>query len=299
MDTNSKAKSKKSTMASNPQSGCGEPQSIASADAKVDLFVVHEQSAVQTARSPASAHQVNVSLERAQPAEYNQYGILLENRIAHVASRVAHELNNPLATILLYAQLLLSRGNLDEIARDGLEIIFREAEQAALVTTSLFFFALREKPEKQLISIQDVLQRTMELHVPDLMAKDIGLVVKIQPDIPGIMADPHQMRQLFNNIIKNAEQSMLESHGGGTLQVEARQEDEFVKITFRDDGTGIPQKDLKRIFEPFFTTRSTGQGLGLGLSICSSIVEAHGGNIYALSDEGRGATIVIELPISA
>ncbi len=298
MDTKSKAKANKSTMASNPQFGCGESQPIASQDPAIDLFVVHEQSAVQAARNSPRAHQVSISIERAQPEEYNQYRILLENRVAQVASRVAHELNSPLSTILLYTQLLLNRGNLDETAQDGLEIIFREAEYAALVTTSLFFFARREKPEKKLISIQDVLQRTLELHVPDLMAKDIGLVVKIQPDIPEIMADPHQMQQLFNNIIKNAEQSMLESHGRGTLHVAACRTGEFVKITFQDDGAGISRKDLKRIFEPFYTSRSTG-GLGLGLTICSSIVEAHGGNIYALSDEGQGATIVIELLISA
>lgn len=297
MDTNSKAKEKESTLASNPQSECGESQPIASEEPAVDLFVVHEQNAAQAARNPSPARQVAISIERAQPTDYNQYRILLENRVAQVASRVAHELNNPLATILLYTQLLLNRGNLDETARDGLEIIFREAEQAALVTTSLFFFARREKPEKQLTSIQEVLQRTLEIHVPDLMAKNIGLVVKMQPDIPGTLADPYQMQQLFNNIIKNAEQSMLESHSRGTLHVAARQAGDFVKITFQDDGAGIPQNDLKRIFEPFFTTRSAG-GLGLGLSICCSIVEAHGGNIYALSDEGRGATIVIELPIS-
>lgn len=298
MDTESKVRENESALTSTPQSGFGECQPIASGEAPVDLFVIHGQkSEVVTAKPPADTR-IDISTEKARETDYGVYRVLLESKVAQAATRVAHELNNPLATILVYAQILLSRGNMDEITRDSLQIIFSEAQNASLVSTSLFFFARREKPEKQSISIQEVLQRTIELRIPNFISNKIGLITKLQPDIPRTMADPYQMQQLFTNIINNAEQAMLEAHGKGTLRVTAQQVDGTIKITFQDDGPGIPRQNLKRIFEPFFTTRNAGLGLGLGLSICCSIVEGHGGNIYALSENGQGASIIIELPIA-
>lgn len=298
MDTKSKTRDNESALIPTPHSECGECQPIASKETPVDLFVIHGQKSEDATVKPSGDTQIDISIEKARETDYGHYRILLDSKVAQVATRVAHELNNPLATILVYAQILLSRGNMDEITRDGLEIIFSEAQNASLVTTSLFFFAHREKPEKQLISIQESLQKTLELRISNLVSNDIGLITKLQPDIPRTMADPYQMQQVFTNIINNAEQAMLEAHGKGTLQVTAQRVGEMVKIAFQDDGPGIPRQNLKRIFEPFFTTKNTGLGLGLGLSICCSIVEAHGGNIYALSENGQGASIIIELPIA-
>lgn len=298
MDTESKVRENEPALTSTPQSGFGECQPIASEETPVDLFVIHGQKSESEAVKPSLDTRIDISIEKARETDYGHYRVLYENRIAEAALRVAHELNNPLATILVYAQILLGRGDTDEITRDGLQIIFNEAQNASLVSASLFFFARREKPEKQLISIQEVLQRTIELRIPNLISNDIGLITKLQPDIPGTMADPYQMQQLFTNIINNAEQAMLEAHGKGTLRVTAQQVGETVKITFQDDGPGIPRQNLKRIFEPFFTTKTVGLGLGLGLCICCCIVEGHGGNIYALSEDGRGASIIIELPIA-
>jgi two-component system NtrC family sensor kinase len=298
MDTESKVRENEFALTSTPQSECEECQPITSKETPVDLFVIHGHKNESATVKPSTDTQIDISIERASETDYGHYRVLFENRIAEAALRVAHELNNPLATILVYAQILLSRGNMDEVTRDGLQIIFSEAQNVSLVTTSLFFFARREKPEKQLISIQEALQRTIELRIANLMSNDIGLITKLQPDIPKTMADPYQVQQLFTNIINNAEQVMLEAHGKGTLQISAQQVGEMVKITFQDDGPGIPRQNLKRIFEPFFTTKSVGLGLGLGLSICCSIVEAHGGNIYALSEDGQGASIIVELPIA-
>jgi signal transduction histidine kinase len=298
MDTESKVIENESAPISTPQPECGECQPIASKETPVDLFVIHSQKSEGSKAKPSTDSNINLSVERSREADYEHYRVLFENRIVEAALRVAYELNNPLATILVYAQILLSRGNMDEVTRDGMEIIFNEAQNASLVSTSLFFFARREKPEKKLISIQEALQRTLEPRIPNLMSNNIVLITKLQPDIPKTMADPYQMHQLFNNIINNAEQAMLEAHGKGTLQITAQQVGEMVKITFQDNGPGIPRQNLKRIFEPFFTTKSAGLGLGLGLSICCGIVEAHGGNIYALSEDGQGASIIIELPIT-
>lgn len=271
-------------------------QPIAHSEPSVDMFVVHEEDKRNVKRSPADT-ELDISFVLPRDAEYIYHKVLLENKVAEVASRVAHEFNHPLATILVYTQLLLGKGTLDEITKESLETIYREAQQASLLTTSLFFYSRRDKPEKRPTSIQEALQKTLELHVPRLRANNIEVTVKLQPDIPKTMADPYQIRQAFSNLIINAEQAMLEAYGRGTLCVKARQAAETIQITFDDDGPGIPQKNLMHIFEPFFTTKEVGKGLGLGLSICSAIVEGHGGHIYAISEPGKGASFFVELPI--
>jgi signal transduction histidine kinase len=263
----------------------------------VNLFVVHDERVENTNPAPALNTLPNISKEPPRETEYTLQNILFENKIAELASRVARELNNPLATILVYVQLLQARGNVDEITQEGLRTIYREAQCASSITADLLCFARRGKPQKQLISIQEVIQRSVELHIHSLRAKNIEVVVKLQPDIPKTMADPSQMQQVFTNIIANAEQAMTEAYGRGKLYVKAHVMGELIRITFDDDGPGIPQRNLKSIFDPFFTTRRT--GLGLGLSICCAIIEGHGGSIYATNKPEKGATFVIELPIVA
>jgi signal transduction histidine kinase len=190
---------------------------------------------------------------------------------------------------------LLARGDLDEINREGLETMYREAQRANAITADLLSFARRGKPEKWLISIQEVIQKSLELHILHLRANNIELVVKLQPDIPGTMADPHQMQKVFANIITNAEQAMTEAQGKGRLYIKAQVAGELIRITFEDNGPGIKPNNLSSIFDPFFTTKET--GLGLGLSICCAILEGHGGCIYAMNRPGQGATFVVEIPI--
>ena len=265
---------------------CKEPE--------VDLLIVHDE---RIKDAPAGNIPSEVSKEPARETEYTLQKILLENKVAELASRVAHELNNPIATVLVYVQLLLARGNVDEATEEGLETIYREAQRANAITADLLSFARRGKPERELIFIQEVIQRSLELYIPRLRANNIELVVKLQPDIPSIMADPHQMQKVFVNIIINAEQAMTEAHGKGRLYIKAQAAGEIIRITFEDNGPGIKPSSLKNIFDPFFTTRET--GLGLGLSICCAILKGHGGSIYALNRPGQGATFVVELPIVA
>lgn len=274
-------------------------QPITTEEPTIDLFIVHKEDTSHITESPLPDTRFGTSIESAHEAEYNYYKVLFDNRVAEIASRVAHEFNHPLATVLVYTQLLLSRGNLDEITKESLDTIYREAQNASLLTTSLFFYARRDKPEKRFISIQEVVQKALELHIPRLRAINIEVIVKLQPDIPKTMADPYQIKQVVANIIANAEQAMLGAHGKGTLCVKVKKAGEIIQITFEDDGPGIPQQNLQRVFDPFFTTKEVGKGLGLGLSICSSIVENHDGHIYAVSEPGKGAAIVIELPIVA
>ena len=269
-----------------------ERKPFARTEPDVDLFIVHDERIKDT---PAGNIPSEVSKEPPRETEHTLQNILFENKVAELASRVARELNNPLATAMVYVQLLLARGNVDEITKEGLGTIYREAQRANAITADLLSFARRAKPERELISIQEVIQRSLELHIPRLRANNIELVVKLQPDIPRTMADPHQMQKVFANIIINAEQAMTEAHGKGSLYIKAQVAGEIIRITFEDNGPGIKSSSLKNIFDPFFTTRET--GLGLGLSICCAIIEGHGGCIYAMNRPGQGATFVVELPI--
>lgn len=296
MATRNKSMQNKPQPTSVQSSEKGEP--LANSEPSVELFIVQEESIDHVSKS-AAVDTLGLSKESAGEVDYTPYKILFGNEIAEVAARVAQELNNPLATILVYAQLLLARGIPDEVTRQGVENIYRVGQQASSITTNLISFARRGKPEKQLISIQEVIQKSLGLHIPRLMANNIEVVVKLQPDIPNTMADPYQMQQVFANIITNAEQAMIEAHGRGRLYLKAQKVWKTIRITFEDDGPGIPQHNIERIFEPFFTTKDAGKGLGLGLSICSGIIESHNGKIYAMSGPAGGATFVVELPIVA
>lgn len=265
-------------------------------ETSVDLFIVHDEKNESVNTAPTLNALSDIDKETAEKTEYTLQKILFENKIAELALHVGRELNNPIATILVYVQLLLDRGNIDEISKEGLGKVYREAQLAGVITADLLCFARRGKPEKQLISIQEVIQRSLELYIHHLRVNNIQVIVRLQPDIPKTMADPHQMQQVFANLIANAEQSMTEAHGRGKLYIKAYVEGELIRITFDDDGPGIPRHNLNSIFDPFFSTRKT--GLGLGLTICSAILEGHGGRIYAENKPEKGATFVVELPIS-
>jgi len=226
--------------------------------------------------------------------------LLLAGRLAAVgelAAGVAHELNNPLAAIQGFAQLFTSRNDLDETMKNDLGIVYREAQRAAKITQNLLSFARRHEPEKHLISINEVIQKTLEMHAHQMKVNNIEPVVDFAADQPKTMADFFQMQQVFVNIIINAEQAMIEAHGRGRLLVETQWVDGVIQITFTDDGPGIPKENLERIFDPFFTTKEIGKGTGLGLSVCYGIIQAHGGRIYARSKPGEGAAFVVEIPI--
>jgi len=266
-------------------------------DPSVDMFIVHDERIEGAVPTPSSKTPPDIFKEQSGEAEDEYSNILLRNKITELSARIAHELNNPLGTILVYVQLLLARGNLDESGRECLQNMYQEAKRAGAISTELLSFARRGKPEKSLISIQEVIQKSLELLIHRLRNSNIEVVVKLQPDMPKSMADHHQMQKVFTNIIANAEQAMTEAHGKGRLHIKAQVAGEIIRITFDDDGPGIKPKDLKNIFDPFFSTRET--GLGLGLSICCAIIEGHGGCIYAMNRPEKGATFVVELPIVA
>ncbi|MGB2695373.1 MAG: ATP-binding protein [Dehalococcoidia bacterium] len=216
--------------------------------------------------------------------------------VGQLVSGVAHELNNPLTGITGFAQLLLAR-ELDERTRNDVETIYGEAERAAKIVQNLLTFARRTKAEKELVNLNALLSRVLELRTYDLRVKNIDVVLDLDDDLPETMVDADQIQQVFLNLITNAEQAMLASKDAGKLIVRSRNDGDQLRVIFQDDGPGMEPETLRRIFDPFFTTKQTGEGTGLGLTICYGIIDEHGGRIWAESQPGRGTTFFIELPV--
>ncbi|MFC1848277.1 PAS domain S-box protein [Chloroflexota bacterium] len=217
--------------------------------------------------------------------------------VGELAAGVAHELNNPLAAVQAFAQLLNDNDDLDKTVKGDIETIYREAQRATRITTNLLRFARRHKPEKQFISVNDIIEKSLELHEYRMKSNNIDLVLELDPDIPMTMADSDQIHQVFVNIITNAEQAMTDAHGKGNFLVKTQRTNQMIRTTFTDDGPGIQNTNLRNIFDPFFTTKEVGKGTGLGLSICFGIVQEHGGQIYAKNNPDKGATFVVEIPV--
>jgi PAS domain S-box-containing protein len=225
--------------------------------------------------------------------------LILTDRLASIgelASGIAHELNNPLTGVIGLSQLLVER-DLPEDAKEDLKLVYSEAQRAADVVKNLLTFARKHSPAKQLLNLNDVIGKVLELRAYEQRVSNIEVVKCLAPDLPQIMADYFQLQQVFLNIIINTEYFMLEAHNKGTLTITTERAGDIVRASFADDGPGMPKENLLHIFDPFFTTKEVGKGTGLGLSICHGIVTAHGGRIYAESEPGKGATFIVELPI--
>jgi len=228
-----------------------------------------------------------------------QQELYLSSRLAAVgelAAGVAHEISNPLTGILGFSQRLMRKSTDEEVSHD-LEIIHSEAQRVAKVVGNLLTFARRREPKKECLDINDILQQALELRAYELKTSDIEVVISLAPGLPRTMADFHQIQEVFLNIIFNAEQAMSEANGGGKLSVKTQQTRDYIRISFADDGPGIPAEHLDKVFDPFFTTRGEKGGTGLGLSLCHGIVAEHAGKIYAKSKPGKGATFFVELPL--
>jgi PAS domain S-box-containing protein len=217
--------------------------------------------------------------------------------VGQLISGVAHELNNPLTAILGYAELL-EGADLDHRSKDYVRKLFKQAQRTHRVVQNLLSFARQRKPHKQEVDLKKILEDTLALSEYDLKVSNIVVEREIPSDIPSVVADAHQLEQVFLNIINNALDAIGESSDNrrGSLKVRVEKKDSFVCVAFDDNGPGI--KDVHRIFDPFYTTKSLGKGTGLGLSICYGIVQEHLGEISARNREDGGATIEVRLPAS-
>ena len=225
--------------------------------------------------------------------------LILTDRLASIgelASGIAHELNNPLTSVIGFSELLLNQDVSDDVKED-LKVINREAQRTAGIVGNLLTFARKRPPAKQLLDINNIIQMVLELRAYEQRVNNILVNTRLAPDLPEIMADGFQLQQVFLNIVINAEQFMIEAHGRDTLTITTERVGDIVRASFADDGSGITKENLGHLFDPFFTTKEVGKGTGLGLSICHGIITEHGGRIYAKSKLGKGATFVVELPI--
>ncbi len=244
----------------------------------------------------ASVHVVRDITERKQM----EAQLMVTDRLASVgelASGIAHELNNPLTSVIGFSQLLLERDMPEDIKED-IETVHREAQRAAEVIKNLLTFARKHSPTKQPVNINEVIGKVLELRAYEQKVNNIQVNTRLAPDLPEVMADYFQLQQTFLNITINAEYFMIEAHNRGTLTITTKRAGDVVITSFADDGPGIAPENLGHLFDPFFTTKEVGKGTGLGLSICHGIMTEHSGRIYAESEPGKGATFVVELPMA-
>jgi two-component system NtrC family sensor kinase len=213
--------------------------------------------------------------------------------VGQLIAGVAHELNNPLTAILGYAQLLESEG-LDDRAADFVRKLFKQAQRTHRVVQNLLSFARQRTPQKQEVDIRKIIDETLALRDYDFKVNNILLERDTPREVPSVTADPHQLEQVFLNIINNAVDAILEGGKGGRLKVRIHTSDGQVRVEFLDSGVGI--KDPNRIFDPFYTTKTVGKGTGLGLSICYGIIKEHGGDITAHNRPEGGAVVEVRLP---
>jgi two-component system NtrC family sensor kinase len=234
--------------------------------------------------------------------------------LGQLIAGVAHELNNPLTTLIGYSELLRLEDSLPGSVQQGLDAMFEAALRASRIVKNLLTFARQQGGHKSQVDINDLIEHTLALRAYQLHVNNIAVVKEYAANLPTTLADPTQLQQVIFNLIINAEHAMLEAHGRGQLVIRTRvlirrprqrsladsphpAAHDMIEIAFIDDGPGIPAVNLHRLFEPFFTTKAVGQGTGLGLSISHGIIHDHGGRIYARSQFGQGATFIVELPV--
>jgi signal transduction histidine kinase/ActR/RegA family two-component response regulator len=215
--------------------------------------------------------------------------------MGQIVSGIAHELNNPLTIVVGYSELLMST-HADEKLTVPLTKIHDGAQRASKIVRNLLTFARKQKPERKITDVNSVLLKTIDLRAYELRVCNIELVTELAP-VSRTMTDPHQLQQVFLNLIVNAEQAMIEANGRGRLAIKSTEKDGRIEISFEDDGPGITEEHLRKVFDPFFTTKTVGKGTGLGLSICQGIVAEHGGRLSASATPGSGARFVVELPV--
>jgi PAS domain S-box-containing protein len=211
---------------------------------------------------------------------------------------VAHELNNPLTAIMGVSELMQDTET-NEVSRKQLAILQQQARRAAEIVQNLTYFSRPPAPGKSKINLVEVVERTLNLHAYSLRKNNITVDFLKEAGVPYALGDPHQLMQVFLNLIVNAEQAIREARDKGTLRIRLGRGENSVWVSFHDDGPGIPKETLSSIFDPFYTTKRPGRGTGLGLSICKSVLKEHNGSVEAANSPEGGAIFTVALPISA
>lgn len=210
-------------------------------------------------------------------------------------SGVAHELNNPLTSIIGYAQLISRKDVPDEI-KEKLNIILKESVRSSKIVGGLLAFAREHKPERKTININEILMESIKLREYDLKVSNVEIETSLSTDLPTTFADPYQLQQVFINLINNARDSIADQ-GQGALAIRTERLDDNIILEFEDTGPGISKELVNRIFDPFFTTKEVGKGTGLGLSMAYGIIKEHSGDISVESKPGVSTKFTITIPV--
>src|SRR5262245_15089971 len=219
--------------------------------------------------------------------------------LGQTISGVAHELNNPLATILTWAERLSQRP-VDDQTRRGLDTILGESERAAKIVRNLLTFARKRHTTRAIVDVNQVVRQTLALRSYEQRLSNITVFEALAAGLPLVFADPHQFQQVLLNLIINAEQAMLGANGRGALVLRSWHDfdHDTVILEVNDDGPGVPEDVQPKIFDPFFTTKEVGKGTGLGLTVAYAIIQEHGGRITVSSEPGTGASFFVARPIT-
>ncbi|MGD0514100.1 MAG: PAS domain S-box protein [Terriglobales bacterium] len=226
--------------------------------------------------------------------------IIQSERLAAMGQMIggfAHELNNPLTSILGMSELLQD-GDATESVRKQMVVLQQQARRAAEIVQNLMYFSRPPAPGRGPIDLGEVVQRTLHLHAYSLRKSNITVDFLKETSLPPVSGDAHQLMQVFLNLILNSEQAMREVRDRGTLRIRIEKQEKSVSVIFQDDGPGISPEILPNIFDPFYTTKRPGRGTGLGLSISKAILREHSGNVEAASGPGGGAVFTVTLPIA-
>jgi PAS domain S-box-containing protein len=218
--------------------------------------------------------------------------------VGELAAGLAHELNNPLATVSLRVESVLGQTPPDDPRRRALEVVDQELERMGHLIANLLQFSRRGQQRVSTLDLRDELAQTLDLVRHLLRNRGVAVREDVAPSLPTVHADRQLLRQVFLNLFTNAVDAMPQ---GGTLTVRARVARagaaEGVEIEVADTGTGIPPEHLPKVFEPFFTTKEEGKGTGLGLAVCRRVVQEQGGSIEITSEPGRGTAVRVTLPL--
>jgi signal transduction histidine kinase len=215
--------------------------------------------------------------------------------VGEFVAGVAHELNNPLTSLIGFAELL-QMSEIDEKQAAHVNFIVKSSQRCHKIVQNLLGFARQHAPERKVVKVSDPIDTVIELLAYEMRTSNIELATSYNPTLPVIIGDAHQLQQVILNVLNNARQAIMETRKAGKIRVTTERAGHLVKIIIADNGPGITAENLRKVFDPFFTTKPVGQGTGLGLSLCYGIIKEHGGTIHVESEFGAGATFTIELP---
>ena len=232
--------------------------------------------------------------------------VLLQAKLAHsekmatigrLVSGVAHEVNNPLAAILGFTDLLLENPEVPASAREDLQIILQETQRTKDIVQDLLSFARQRPVQRELVQVNTVLRQTIKLRSYDFASHGVEVAEEFDATLAPTLGDAQQLQQVFLNILNNAYDAVQEAARRGRIVIRTQRSGDLIEVMVADNGTGIA--DPQHIFDPFYTTKQPGRGTGLGLSICYGIVRAHGGEILCWNNaEGNGSTFVVRIPVT-